>query len=148
MTNGALLVPLVPDAQQGAQVCEPHNPFLELLGARRTEWRDGYAEFEVQVRPALLNRQGVLQGGLIATLLDAACGYAGLYAPDTAQPLHGLTLSLTCNFLDRGKGERILARGWLERRGGSIYFSRGELWVDESILVATAQGAFKYTRPP
>jgi acyl-coenzyme A thioesterase PaaI-like protein len=131
----------------GTQILEPDNPFLAFLGARRTEWRDGYAQFEASMAPALLNRQGVLQGGLIATLLDAACGYAGLYTPDLAPPLHGLTLSLTCNFLDRGLGERIAARGWLERRGGSIYFSRGELWVDERILVATAQGTFKYSRP-
>lgn len=131
----------------GAHLLEPDNPFLELLGARRTAWRDGFAQFEVDVQPALLNRQGVLHGGLIATLLDAACGYAGLYAPDPAQPLHGLTLSLNCSFLDRGQGARAVARGWLERRGGSIYFSRGELWVDDRVLVATAQGTFKYTRP-
>lgn len=131
----------------GTPMFEPGNPFLDLLGARRTAWRDGFAQFEVDIVPALLNRQGVLHGGVIATLLDAACGYAGLYAPDQAQPLHGLTLSLTCSFLDRGKGERIAARGWIERRGGGIYFSRGELWVDERILVATAQGTFKYTRP-
>lgn len=119
-----------------------------MLGATCTEWRDGYARFDAGMRPGLLNRQGVLQGGLIATLLDAACGYAGLYAPDPAQALHGLTLSLTCNYLDRGMGERIAAKGWLERKGGAIYFSRGELWMDDRVLVATAQGVFKYTAGP
>ena len=92
-----------------ALVPEPENPFLDLLGARRTEWRDGYAQFELRMHAALLNRQGVLQGGLIATLLDAACGYAGLYVAAPAEPQHGLTLSLTCSFLDRGRGERIVA---------------------------------------
>jgi acyl-coenzyme A thioesterase PaaI-like protein len=124
------------------------NPFLELLGARRTHWRDGYAQFEAEVRPVLLNRQGVLQGGLIATLLDAACGYAGLYSPDPDRPVHGLTLSLTCNYLDRGVGELIMAKGFLERKGSSVYFARGEVWVDGTLLVATAQGTFKYTAAP
>jgi uncharacterized protein (TIGR00369 family) len=121
------------------------NPFLELLGVTRTDWRDGYVQFEARVRPEMLNRQGVVQGGLIATLLDVACGYAGLYSADPERPVHGLTLSLTCNFLDRGLGDIIVAKGFVERRGGSIYFARGEAWMDSTLLVATAQGTFKYT---
>lgn len=120
------------------------NPFLASLGVTRTEWREGYAEFRVRVQPALLNRQRVLQGGVIATLLDAACGYAGLYSPDPQQPVHGVTLSLTLSFLDKGLGDTVIARGFLERRGKSIFFARGEAWVDSATLIATAQGTFKY----
>jgi uncharacterized protein (TIGR00369 family) len=123
------------------------NPFLEHLGVTRTAWRDGYVQFETRVRPLMLNRQGVVQGGLIATLLDVACGYAGLYSADPDCPVHGLTLSLTCNFLDRGLGDIIVAKGFVERKGGSIYFARGEAWMDSTLLVATAQGTFKYTGP-
>lgn len=120
------------------------NPFLELLGVTRTAWREDYAEFQAPMRAALLNRQGVLQGGMIATLLDVACGYSGLYSADPERPVHGLTLSLTCNFLERGVGETIVAKGFVERRGGSIYFARGEVWMDSRILIATAQGTFKH----
>lgn len=120
------------------------NPFLEHLGATQTAWRDGYAEFQVRVRPFLLNRQGVVQGGVIATLLDVACGYSGLYSDDPERPVHGLTLSLTCNFLERGVGETIVAKGFMERRGSSIYFARGEVWMDSTTLIATAQGTFKH----
>ena len=56
------------------------NPFLETLGIQRSAWREGFAEFQLRVQPALLNRQQILQGGVIATMLDAACGYAGLYS--------------------------------------------------------------------
>lgn len=122
------------------------NPFLELLDVRHTQWREGYAEFEMAVAPAHLNRQRILQGGVIATLLDAACGYAGLYRAAAETPIHGYTLSLTLNFLDRGLGDVVVAKGFLERKGATIFFARGEAWMNDKTLVATAQGTFKFVR--
>lgn len=124
------------------------NPFLERLGIEQTAWRDGYAEFQLAIAPSLLNRHGALQGGVLATLLDAACGYAGLHSRDPERPLHGVTLSLTLNYLARGIGSTVVAKGFIERRGRSVYFARGEAWLDEKVLIATAQGTFKYTREP
>jgi len=60
---------------------------------------------------------------------------------------HGFTLSLTVNYLDTGLGETVTAKGFLERRGRTIYFARGEAWVDDKILIASAQGTFKYSSP-
>lgn len=124
---------------------ELDNPFLEALGATLTEWQDGFAEIAMPISATHLNRQRVLQGGAVATLLDAACGYAGLYS-DSGETVHGFTLSLTINYLDRGIGQQVTAKGMLERKGKSIYFCRGEAWVDGRILIATAQGTFKYAR--
>ncbi|HEY3599153.1 MAG TPA: PaaI family thioesterase [Paraburkholderia sp.] len=118
------------------------NPFLESLSVTLTEWRDGYAEFAMPIKPATLNRQRILQGGAIATLLDAAAGYAGLYSE--GQPVHGFTLSLTVHFLDKGLGQQVVSKGFLERRGRAVYFARAEAWVDGRVLIASAQGVFKY----
>jgi uncharacterized protein (TIGR00369 family) len=122
------------------------NPFLESLGVRLAQWREGYAELTMLIDASKLNRQGVLQGGAIATLLDAAAGYAGLYVPPGQAARHAFTLSLTTNYLDKGLGERVTAKGFLERQGRSVFFSRGEAWVDERILIASAQGTFKYSK--
>ncbi|GJH10980.1 PaaI family thioesterase [Caballeronia novacaledonica] len=124
---------------------ELDNPFLEALGATFTEWRAGYAEFTMPIQAGHLNRQRILQGGAIATLLDAACGYAGLFTMGDA-PVHGFTLSLTVNYLDRGIGDKVVAKGFLERQGRSVYFARGEAWVDDRVMIASAQGTFKYAR--
>jgi uncharacterized protein (TIGR00369 family) len=121
------------------------NPFLEALGATLSEWRLGYAEFTMPIHAGHLNRQRILQGGAIATLLDAACGYAGLFTSGV-EPIHGFTLSLTVNYLDRGLGDRVVAKGFLERAGRSVYFARGEAWVDGRVMIASAQGTFKYAR--
>jgi uncharacterized protein (TIGR00369 family) len=120
------------------------NPFLEFLKVRQTQWQQGYAEFEMTVAPPHLNRQRILQGGVIATLLDVACGYSGLYHAEPDPPIHGYTLSLTLNFLDKGLGQTVTAKGFLERKGATIFFARGEAWMDSKTLIATAQGTFKF----
>jgi uncharacterized protein (TIGR00369 family) len=126
---------------------EVDSPFIESLGARFTVWKAGYAEFTMPIHAGNLNRQGVLQGGAIATLLDAACGYAGLFTAQGQPVQHGFTLSLTVNYLDTGLGANVTAKGFLERKGKTIYFSRGEAWVDDKILIASSQGTFKYSSP-
>lgn len=134
----------------GASPGEPHwhddNPFLGLLGVRQSEWREGYCEFQLRLRPELLNRQGFVQGGVLATLLDVACGYAGLFSPPPREPLYGHTVSLTLSFLNKSAGGLVTAKGFLEQRGRSLFFSRGEAWLDGRCLVATAQGSFKLAR--
>jgi uncharacterized protein (TIGR00369 family) len=54
------------------------NPLLQDLGVELVAWRQGLCELELVVAERHLNRRGQLQGGVTATLLDAACGYAGL----------------------------------------------------------------------
>ncbi len=121
------------------------NPFLELIGARLAEWRDGYSEFHLPIRAELLNRQGVLQGGVLSTMLDVACGYAGLYTPPSHEPSHGHTVSLTVNFINKGSQGMVVTKGFLVQRARTLFFARSEAWIDGTLLLATAQGSFKLT---
>jgi acyl-coenzyme A thioesterase PaaI-like protein len=125
---------------------ELNNPFLENLGARLVAWRDGYAEMSLPLSPTLQNRSGAVQGGAICTLLDAVGGYAGLFMPPGAPWVHSLTVSLTTNFLDNREGALLTGKGYVERRGGAIYFSRAEVWLDDALLLATAMGTYRYLR--
>ncbi|HEU0229604.1 MAG TPA: PaaI family thioesterase [Burkholderiaceae bacterium] len=120
------------------------NPFLEWLGVELTAWSEGYAEMRLAMTPNLSNRSARAHGGVLCTLLDSVAGYAGLYAPPGAPRLSGLTLSLTTNFLHSVDGNFLIAKGYVERRGRSIYFSRAEVWQDDTQLLATAMGSFKY----
>ncbi|CAG9167068.1 PaaI family thioesterase [Cupriavidus pinatubonensis] len=122
------------------------NPALESVGVRITQWRRDYVELELDVAPHMLNRSRVIHGGTICTLLDAATGYSGLYSPPGEAPLHAVTLSLTSNFLSNGKGRLLTAKGMVERRGRSIFFSRAEVWLDEETLVATGVATMKYLK--
>jgi uncharacterized protein (TIGR00369 family) len=122
------------------------NPALETIGVRITQWRDDYVELELPLAPGMLNRSRVVHGGTICTLLDAATGYAGLYAAPGETPRHAVTLSLTSNFLSNGTGTLLTARGMVDRRGRSIFFSRAEVWLDDELLVATGVATMKYLK--
>jgi uncharacterized protein (TIGR00369 family) len=120
------------------------NPFLEWLGVTLTKWSAGYAEMRLPMTPNLDNRTLRVHGGVICTLLDSATGYSGIYTPPGEPPLRSLTLSLTANFMNSGQGDVLIAKGYVERMGRSVYFARGEVWLDDSLLLATAVGTFKY----
>ena len=123
------------------------NPYLAWLGVRLVEWSEGYAEMHLPMTDKLGNRTGRVHGGVLCTLLDSVAGYCGLYTPPGQPEQQGLTLSLTTNFLDSHKGELLIAKGYVERKGRSVFFPRAEVWVDDAHLVATAVGTFKYIRP-
>jgi len=122
------------------------NPALESMGVQITAWSEDRVELALPVAPTMLNRSGVVHGGTICSLLDAATGYSGLYSPDRDTMLHAVTLSLTTNFLANGVGRMLTAVGQVERRGKSIFFSRGEVWLDGMLLVATGMATMKYVR--
>ncbi|HYG87842.1 MAG TPA: PaaI family thioesterase [Azospirillum sp.] len=124
-----------------------HNAFLALLGLTLVRWKAGRAEFDLAVDHRHTNWQGVLQGGLLATMLDAACGYAGLAGVPGEADRQGVTLSLAVNYLGRVEvgagGRRLRAVGEVTGGGRRIYFSHGTVLTEDGTVVATAQGSFK-----
>ncbi len=125
----------------------PHldNPLLESLGIRLVHVAAGICTFELDIEPRHLNRQRTLQGGVSATLLDAACGYAGLQQGDG--PLgNAVTLMLSICYLGKVSTGRVRATATVTRSGRSIYFSSAELVSDTGECIATAQGTFKRAR--
>jgi len=122
------------------------NPLLDYLGIRLASIGDGRCTFELDLEPRHLNRQGSVQGGVTATLLDAACGYAGLPARRDGALGHAVTVMLTISYLSKASTGRLRATAQVTRAGMSLYFASAELTTDAGVLVATAQGTFKRSR--
>ncbi|MDI9780928.1 PaaI family thioesterase [Pseudomonas putida] len=120
-----------------------NNPFLQGLGVELVTWVDGEAEFHMPIQAQHLNRQGMLHGGLVATLLDAACGYAGLHASAHEEEIHGVTVMLNISYLSAAREGTVIAKGKVTRSGRSLYFVQGTLTSNQGELLATAQGTFK-----
>ena len=116
------------------------------MGVRLIKWSPGYAEMHLPVSANLGNRTARVHGGVLCTLLDSVAGYSGLCSDDGAPPQRGLTLSLTTQFLDSVEGKVLVAKGYTERKGRSVYFTRAEVLMDDKVLLATAVGTFKYLR--
>lgn len=120
-----------------------NNPFLQSLGIELNRWSPGEAEFRMPIEARHLNRQGMLHGGLIATLLDAACGYAGLHAGESEEEVHGVTVMLNIAYLNAAHSGTVFAKGRGNRQGRSLYFAEATLSSVDGELLATAQGCFK-----
>lgn len=123
------------------------NPLLDFLGIRLVDVAPGRSTFELDLDARHLNRQGSAQGGVVATLLDAACGYAGLADTQGTGLGSAVTVSLSISYLAKARTGRLRAIAKVTRMGRSVYFATGELVSESGELVATAQGAFKRNNP-
>jgi len=121
------------------------NPLLEHLGIALIDVEPGRASFGIELGERHLNRQGSLQGGVAATLLDAACGYAGLASRQGEVSGNAVTVMLSISYVRKVSTGRLRATGTVTKMGRTMYFSSGELLTESGDLVATAQGAFKRT---
>ena len=121
--------------------------FRDLVGYRIAEWRDGYAKVTMAVEAKHMNRSGLLHGGALVTLIDAACGYAGTFSPDPEHPVRGFTLQLSTQFIATVKqGARLTAEARKNGGGAKIFYAVCEVHDQDGKLVGAGQGAFRYRR--
>lgn len=129
-----------PDLKEAPYPLEAH------LGYSLTAWAQDKATVEQPLLPHLSNRQGLPHGGVHATLLDTAMGYAGCFTGDPDTKQMALTLSLNVNYLSRPKGERLIASAQRTGGGKSTFFAEGEVRDETGELIATATGVFRYRK--
>ena len=128
------------------EITQPSNPFLEHMGIKLLKWSEGYAEFEMPIQTWHMNRQGALQGGVVSTLVDAACSYAGFYSPPGSPEVHGVTITLNVNFVSSTKQGTLIAKAKKIGGGKNIFFSEADVFASDGTLIASGQGSFKYRR--
>ncbi len=122
-----------------------HGNFAELIGYRLTAWTENAAEISFEAEARHMNRSGLLHGGVMATVIDAACGFAGCYEPPPGRGRRALTLSLTTQYIGPvPAGARLTATATRTGGGQTIFFSNCEVRDAEDRLVATGSGTFKY----
>ncbi len=128
------------------RLIEDASAMQRHLGFEIVAWDTDYTRLELPIQPFLMNRQGLPHGGVHATLLDSAMGFAGCYTGDPAQQQLALTLSLTVNYLAQAGGDRLIAEGWRTGGGRTTYFAEGKVSDDLGTVVATGTGVFRYRR--
>jgi len=123
--------------------------FGDLVGYELTLWEADRAEVSLTLDARHMNRSAVMHGGVLTTLIDTACGYAGTYGPPDAPPRRAFTLSLDAQFIGAARsGERLVAKA--ERSGGgrSIFFSSCRVLSADGRLIGQGSGTFKYITKP
>lgn len=123
------------------------SPFLADLGLEFLSLDETGAVFELALAGRHCNAEKRLHGGVIATLLDAACGLPVRVMADSADLVRAVTLTLTVSFIAAPKGPRVRATGRITGGGRQVVFAEGEVRDSGGSLVATATGSFKRLLP-
>ncbi|WP_226624519.1 PaaI family thioesterase [Alloyangia pacifica] len=127
-------------------VTEAPSGYLSHLGMEMTGWRADYARFEIALGPEHLNRHDNPHGGVHASMLDTAMGYAGCWTGDPEDKLMALTLSLNVQYLSRPRGSRLIAEGARTGGGKSTFFAEATITDETGELIAKGTGVFRYRR--
>lgn len=112
--------------------------FNRLAGLEVAAADEGSVELRMDWNNDLTQYSGYLHAGVIAALLDTACGFA---AATTSGRVTASHFSMNC--LKPAIGHRFIAKGVTIRAGRKQIFARAELFAvtehDEEVLVATGE---------
>lgn len=120
--------------------------FRDLVGYRLVEWTGGLARLEIDLDERHMNRSGVVHGGVLTTMMDAAGGYAGTWCSVEANVRRCVTVSLTSHFLAPAEGGRLTATARLRGGGRRIFVSSIEVTDTLGSLIAIGDGTYRLRR--
>src|SRR5262245_5012299 len=114
--------------------------FLQLVGPLWHRLVDGDYEYALITEDKHHNRRGLVQGGVLMTFADRACGMTARYV--SGKPTLA-TVQLDTHFVESGKiGEVLVTKPHVVRSTRSLIFITTEVTVDKRVL-AMASGVFK-----
>lgn len=100
---------------------------MATIGARLLSVAPGEAEIELPFREELTQQHGYLHAGIIAAVVDSACGYAALSLMPAGAEV--LSIEFKLNLLSPAKGERFVARAAVKRAGRNVTVCTGDLYA-------------------
>ncbi|WP_374576020.1 PaaI family thioesterase [Phenylobacterium sp.] len=116
----------------------PAPPCAELLGWRLLDARpaDGWVRVAFEGRGQFRNPAGVIQGGLLAAMLDDTMGPAVFVMTEGA--LFTATIDMNVSFLAPAKVGPLFGEGQVIQLGKSVAFIEARLMDEAGTLVARA----------
>jgi uncharacterized protein (TIGR00369 family) len=110
---------------------------MQTLGASLALVEKGRVRILLPYAKHICQQHGFLHAGVLSTLVDSACGYAGLtMMPDGSEVL---TTEFKINLLSPAKGERFIAEGRVIKSGRTLTVAQGEITAidgEKSIVIA------------
>jgi uncharacterized protein (TIGR00369 family) len=100
---------------------------MGTIGARLARVAPGEVEIELPFREDLTQQHGYLHAGIVAAVVDSACGYAAMsLAPSGAEVL---SIEFKLNLLSPARGASFVARARVKRAGRNITVCTGDLYA-------------------
>ena len=134
-------VPRDADFESRVRASFARQRVMETFGARLLRVAPGEVEIGLGFRQELTQQHGYLHAGVVAAVVDSACGYAALsLAPAGAEVL---SIEFKLNLLSPVRGEEFVARARVVRSGRNVTVCAGDLFAlagGAEKLVATMLG--------
>ncbi|MGZ8843925.1 MAG: PaaI family thioesterase [Pyrinomonadaceae bacterium] len=111
-------------------------PYARFLGLELGDLSDGHVSVHLQVRDELLQNQGVVHGGALASLIDTASAFAVLSQIDINERV--TTTDLTIHYLRPVTSGRMTATARVIRGGRRLFVLSVDVSNNDGSLVATA----------
>lgn len=114
---------------------------MATLGARLVAVQPGAVEIELPWNEGLTQQGGVLHAGVVAAILDSACGYAALSLMPADSEV--VSVEFKVNLLAPARGERIAARATVKKAGRTLTVCDADAFAiagGEEKLVASMTG--------
>jgi uncharacterized protein (TIGR00369 family) len=115
-------------------------PFLKFLGAEVEAVGPGTATLVVHCREELMRNDGILHGGVAASLIDSAFAFAII--PTLAEGERTVTVDMTIHYLRPLSHGRVRASARIVRAGRRVITVSAELFDENDKLAATALSTY------
>jgi uncharacterized protein (TIGR00369 family) len=106
------------------------SPFINLVGAKTEEWREGYVRMSLVLEHKHTNPNGVMHGGVATSLMDEALGgvVASVRGLETMRAAPHATVDMNVSFLAGPRqGDEIVVEGRALKVGRSVAFCEAEV---------------------
>lgn len=122
----------------GAPLGVDSNPLAAMLDCRllALDRTAGVIRMSFNPPPQFVQGRGVVQGGIVSTMLDFAAAFAALAILPDGQT--AATASITVNFQGAVRAGTLIAAGVVERAGKRLIFTRSQLQGEDDRVLATA----------
>jgi uncharacterized protein (TIGR00369 family) len=132
--------PLTPDENERIREAFERVPLAHLLKLELGEMKRGLATLHLEVRDELRQNNGVVHGGVIASLVDSAAAFAIITLLEKGQT--STTVDLTIHYLRPWLRGRATARARVVRAGRRIMTIAIDVLNEDEALLATALTSF------
>lgn len=120
-------IPEDPDFERRVRDSFVRQAVMETIGARLESVTAGEAVIALPYREDLTQQNGYLHAGIMATVLDSACGYAAYSLMPADADI--LSIEFKINLLAPAKGDEIVATGRVVKAGRTITVCTGDAYA-------------------
>lgn len=119
--------PRDPDYERRVRESFARQRVMETMGARLLRVAPGEVEIGLGFSESLTQQHGYLHAGVVAAVVDSACGYAALTLTEAGAEV--LSIEFKLNLLAPAAGRDFVARARVVRAGRNVTVCAGDLFA-------------------